>query len=116
MVEAGNSDEVTQFIPRCRHAKSKTKCWKPAFYPLRTLIDVDNLIMTDDNIAETRPLTRHQHQVEVPQKVQPLKPGRPYRPYTGIKSSNSLASRLNRVKTAKEVALLTRINNRIVQH
>jgi hypothetical protein len=45
--------------------------------------DVDNLAMTDENIAEALSLITQYHQVEVPQKVLlPLKFGGPYRRYT----------------------------------
>jgi hypothetical protein len=35
-------------------------------------MDVDNFIMTEEDIAETLSLTRQQRQVEVPEEVQPL--------------------------------------------
>ena len=59
------------FIPRWRHASRKGKVGT-YLLPLRTLMDVDNFIMTEEDIAETLSLTRHQRQVEVPEEVQPL--------------------------------------------
>ena len=79
-------------------------------------MDVDNLANTDENEAVTLSLIRHQHQVEVPQKVQSFKPKGPYRWYTAHQIEILIDLVIEEGKTTKEAALMTGINIRIAQH
>jgi transposase len=86
------------------------------FLPVRTLTAVDNLAITGENIAENHASIWHQPQVEVPQKVRPVKPRGPCKRYTAHQIGKLYDIVIEEGKTAKEAALVTGINIRTAQH
>ena len=86
------------------------------FLPVRTLTAVDNLAITGENIAENHASIWHQPQVEVPQKVRPVKPRGPCKRYTAHQIGKLYDIVIEEGKTAKAAALVTGINIRTAQH
>ena len=86
------------------------------FLAVRTLTAVDNLAITGENIAENHASIWHQPQVEVPQKVRPVKPRGPCKRYTAHQIGKLYDIVIEEGKTAKEAALVTGINIRTAQH
>jgi transposase len=115
MVDFENFDEVTDSYEDA-DMEVENERMATYFLPVRTLTAVDNLAITGENIAENHASIWHQPQVEVPQKVRPVKPRGPCKRYTAHQIGKLYDIVIEEGKTAKEAALVTGINIRTAQH